>query len=189
MNPELFSDTDLNALALQVDAQLLVLEPERHTKAKLRVVEGKEQILVRSGSNTGAESRRVQRSLRTKLPAAPQQQALIEKAAGESFESFWEKFQRHARRDLCLPGGNLHAQWKKWRNLRSRDAVKMSLAALGGMGVSTANIPVLAVPATVFLLNAVANIGIEALCEGCAQEEGERQRALREAAKRKDQTR
>lgn len=164
MNPELLSDSDLDALALQVDEQLTALQSEPATEVEFRGVE---------------------RGQRTKLPAAPKQQALIEKAAGEPFESFWEKFKRHARRDLCLPGGHLHKQWEKWRDLRSKDAVKMSLAALTGMGVSTANIPALAVPATVFLLNIVANIGVEALCEGCAEEEAIRKKALEEAAKEK----
>lgn len=105
------------------------------------------------------------------LPGAPEQQAVIERATGEPFETFWQKYKRHARRDLCLPGGLLHEQWRKWRDLQSTDAVKMSLAALAGMGISTANIPVLAVAATVFLLNVVGKIGIEAVCEGCAEEQ------------------
>lgn len=168
MNPELLSDSNLDALAVQVDEQLTALQSEPAGEIEFRGVE---------------------RGQRAKRPSAPKQQALIEQAAGEPFESFWEKFQRHARRDLCLPGGLLHKQWTKWRDLSSKDAVKMSLAALAGMGVSTANIPVLAVPATVFLLNVVANIGVETLCEGCAEEEAERQKALKEAAKEQNKSR
>jgi pyridoxine 5'-phosphate synthase PdxJ len=82
----------------------------------------------------------------------------------------------------CLPGGLLHTQWEKWRDLQSKDAVKMSLAALAGMGISTANVPALAVAATVFLLNVVAKIGIEAVCEGCAEEEAARDKARKKAA-------
>lgn len=137
LNPEQISDSDLDALALQVDEQLTELQSA--PLAEVRV-------------------RGVARDPKTRLPAAPRQRALIEKAAGEPFESFWDKYKRHARRDLCLPGGYLHTQWEKWRDLSSKNAVKMSLASLTGMGISTANIPVLAVPATVFLLNAVANI-------------------------------
>ena len=166
MNPDLPSDAELDALALLVDGQLNDLQSQPASQVEVR------------GISPGR---------RTKLPAAPKQQAVIEKAVGEPFESFWEKFKRHARRDLCLPGGHLHQQWQKWRDLRSRDAVKMSLAALAGMGVSTANIPALAVPATVFLLNAVTNIGIDAICEGCAEEEAERIKALRDAAKEEKQ--
>ena len=166
MNPDLPSDTELDALVLQVDAQLNDLQSQPASEVEVRGVAPGEQ---------------------TRLPAAPNQQAVIEKASGEPFESFWESYKRHARRDLCLPDGLLYKQWKKWRDLQSKDAVKMSLAALAGMGVSTANIPALAVPATVFLLNVVAKIGIEAICEGCAEEEAERIKALKEAAKEKKQ--
>ena len=166
MNPTLPSDAELAILARQVDEQLQALQSAPAAHVQFRSVAPGESA---------------------ELPAAPEQQATIEKAAGEPFESFWEKFKLHARRDLCLPGGHLHQQWQKWRDLRSKDAVKMSLAALAGMGVSTANIPALAVPATVFLLNAVTNIGIEAICEGCAEEEAERIKALKEGAKEKKQ--
>ncbi len=165
MNPELLSDSDLDALALQVDEQLTALQSEPASEVEFRGVE---------------------RGQRTKLPAAPKQQALIEKAAGEPFESFWEKFKRHTRRDLCLPGGLLYNQWHKWRDLRSKDSVKVAFGAIAGMGIPTASIAPVAVAASVFLLNAVANIGVEALCEGCAEEEAIRKKALEEAAKEKN---
>ncbi len=92
---------------------------------------------------------------------------MIERETGEPFETFWQKYMRHARRDLCLPGGLLHEQWQKWKDLQSKDAVKMTLAALASIGAATGNIPVIAVAATVFLLNVVTKIGIDAVCEGC----------------------
>lgn len=152
------SDAELLELARQVDDQLSALQSAPASQMAFRGTPGE----------------------RTELPAAPEQQAVIEQTAGEPFESFWQKYRRHARRDLCLPGGLLHGQWQKWRDLQSKDAVKMSLAALTGMGISTANVPVLAVAASVFLLNVVGNIGIEAICEGSAEEEAERQKALKE---------
>jgi hypothetical protein len=161
MNPDLLSDAELDALAQQVDGQLNDLQSQSASQVEVR------------GVSPGQ---------RTKLPAAPQQQAVIEKTTGEPFENFWEKFKRHARRDLCLPEGLLHKQWEKWRDLQSKDAVKMSMAALAGMGISTANIPVLAVPATVFLLNVVTKIGIDAVCEGCAEEEAAHEKARKAAA-------
>jgi hypothetical protein len=146
MNPTIPSDAELSALARQVDDQLQVLR-----------------------SRSAGPFRGTAPSAPGGLPAAPEQQAVIEQAAGEHFESFWEKYKRYARRDLCLPGGLLYEQWRKWRELQSKDAVKMSLAALAGMGVSTANVPVVAVAASVFLLNVVTKIGIDAVCEGCTE--------------------
>ena len=164
MEPFSLSNAELSALARQVDDQLNALQVAPAANLRLRSVEPGE---------------------RAELPAAPEQQAVIERAAGEPFETFWQKYRRHARRDLCLPGGLLHDQWQKWRDLQSKDAVKMSLAALAGMGISTANVPALAVAATVFLLNVVTRIGIEAVCEGCAEEEAAREKARKEAADEK----
>jgi len=166
MNLDYPSDAELVDLARQVDEQLSTLHSAPRSQVEFRRVAGGE---------------------RTNLPAAPEQQAVIERAAGEPFESFWQKYRRHARRDLCLPGGLLHGQWQKWRDLQSKDAVKMSLAALAGMGISTANVPALAVAASVFLLNVVGNIGIEAVCEGSAEEEAEHKKALEESAKKTNQ--
>lgn len=159
MNLDYPSDAELVDLARQVDEQLSTLHSAPRS-----------QVEFRGGAAEGE---------RTNLPAAPEQQAVIERAAGEPFESFWQKYRRHARRDLCLPGGLLHGQWQKWRDLQSKDAVKMSLAALAGMGISTANVPALAVAASVFLLNVVGNIGIEAVCEGSTEEEAEHKKAPR----------
>jgi esterase/lipase superfamily enzyme len=150
MKPTFPSDADLAALARQVDDQLNALQTAPAARVQLRGVAPGE---------------------RAELPAAPEQQAVIEHATGEPFETFWQKYKRHARRDLCLPGGQLYEQWQKWRDLQSKDAVKMSLAALASMGLSTANVPAVAVAATVFLLNVVTKIGIEAVCEGCAEEQ------------------
>ncbi|MBL9126515.1 MAG: hypothetical protein JNL97_02655 [Verrucomicrobiales bacterium] len=161
MKPTIPTDAELVDLAQRVDEQLNALQTLPASHVRLR------------GLAPGDPA---------ELPAAPEQQALIERATGEPFESFWQKYKHHARRDLCLPGGLLHTQWEKWSDLQSKDAVKMSLAALAGMGVSTANVPALAVAATVFLLNVVAKIGIEAVCEGCAEEEAARDKARKKAA-------
>ena len=60
------------------------------------------------------------------LPSAPKQQAVIAQATGQDFPSFWQKYRKQAPRDLCLPGGLLHDQWQKWKDLNSKDAVKIS---------------------------------------------------------------
>lgn len=139
------SDLELNELAAQVDSQLqdlLAVSPAA--------------FQVRGVGETGG-----------KLPAAPQQQAVIEQATGVAFESFWDKYLRHAKRDLCLPGGLLYEQWHKWRDLESKAAVRFSYGYLTAMGVSTAAIGPVAVAAAVIMLNIALKIGIDALCEDC----------------------
>src|SRR5262245_59328766 len=138
------SDTELETLALQVDQQLSDLQSQPAGDVEVR------------GFTLGT---------RCRLPAAPKQQAVIEQATGEPFDSFWDKFKRHARRDLCLPEGHLYKQWKKWRDLRSKDSVKVAIGVVAGMGIPTASLGPVAVAASVFLLNAITSIGIEAMCE------------------------
>ncbi len=156
-----FSESELDALAGEVDQQLRALQaaPPEH---------GRHRRL--GGQDAGG------------VPAAPAQEAVIEKATGERFETFWQKYLRHARRDLCLPGGALHDQWKKWRDLESKSAVRMSYFWLVAMGIPTASLGPAAVAASVFLINAVLNIGIEAVCEGCAEEEKTRAKELKASA-------
>jgi hypothetical protein len=103
------------------------------------------------------------------VPAAPQQQALIEKVTGESFDSFWQRYRRHLRRDLCLPGGMLYEQWQKYRDIESKSAVRVSYAWLAAMGIPTASLAPAAIAVTVFLLNVVLKVGIDTICEGCAE--------------------
>ena len=101
-----------------------------------------------------------------RLPPAPAQEEAIERLAGEPFESFWQKYRRHLRRDLCLPGGMLHEQWKKWRDLETEPALRISYAWLAAMGLPIASVAPLAVAETVFLLDVVLKVGIETVCEG-----------------------
>ena len=106
-----------------------------------------------------------------RLPSAPKQQAAIEQATGQEFPSFWQKYRKQAQRDLCLPGGLLHDQWQKWKDLNSKDAVRISYVWLAAMGIPQAALAPVAVAATVFLLNVLINIGIEAVCEDCGNDD------------------
>ena len=155
------SDAQFAALAREVDEQLQALST---AEADLP--------LQRAGGSTRMP----------KLPAAEKQRTVIERATGEKFETFWERYLRHARRDLCFPGGVLHGQWKKWRDLESKSAVRTSYVWLAAMGIPAASLGPVAVAATVFLLNAVLNIGIEAVCEGCEEEEKAREEELKKSA-------
>jgi hypothetical protein len=153
------SDAQLAALAREVDEQLKALRDESPEHSLSR------------GPKDAEEP-----------PAAPKQRAAIEQATGEKFESFWQRYLRQARRDLCLPGGVLHDQWKKWRDLESKAAVRVSYGWLAAIGIQAASIPIVVVPAAVFLINAALKIGIDAICEGCAEEEKARAKELKAAA-------
>lgn len=140
------TDAELDNLAAQVDDQLNALQAKPETFAAARKLESEPS--------------------KTPLPA-PEQQAVIEQATGKNFQTFWDEFRRLAREDLCLPGGYLHEQWQKWRDLDTKDAVKSSVFWLTAMGVSAQVLNPVAVAATVILLNTLLSIGIKAICEGC----------------------
>ncbi len=158
MDPPPPPDAELDALSAQVDEQLNLLQSaSTHDVYRLRSTEGQVQ----------------------QVPAAPTQQTLIEKVTGESFDTFWQKYRRHLRRDLCLSGGMLNEQWQKYRDIESKSAVRVSYAWLAAMGIPTASLAPAAVAAPVFLLNVLLKVGIDTICEGCAEEEEARKEATK----------
>lgn len=156
MDPRPPTDAELDVLSAQVDEQLNLLHSAAtHDVCRLRSAEGQVQ----------------------QVPAAPVQQALIEKVTGEPFDTFWQEYRRHLRRDLCLPGGMLHEQWRRYRDVESKSAVRVSYAWLAAMGIPAASLAPAAVAVTVFLLNVLLKVGIDTICEGCAEEEKAREDA------------
>jgi hypothetical protein len=135
------SDAEIDALASQVDRELkeLTADPEHGFQ---KSASGKAIVVV-----------------------PKKQRAVIEKATGQPAASFWEKYKRAARRDLCQADGLLYKQWHKWRDLQTKDAVKVSLGIVAGLGISGPALPLVGVAAAVILLNIVVNIGINAICE------------------------
>jgi hypothetical protein len=142
------SDADLDLMAAQVDEQLLSLRAAPVVSS--RGVEG----------FAGEAS----------IPDAPAQRAVVEEATGEPFETFWQKYRRHLQQDLCLPGGMLHEQWKKFQDVSSKDAVRISYVWLAAMGLPTLSIAPAAIAVTVFALNVALKLGIDVFCEDCVKE-------------------
>jgi len=105
------------------------------------------------------------RSGKTVLVVPQKQRIAIEKATGESADSFWEKYKQAARKDLCEADGLLYRHWHKLRDLPSKDVVKVSMGIVAGLGISGVALPVVGVAAAVILLNIVLNIGINAICD------------------------
>lgn len=143
------TENELTFLASQVDVQLAALQSDQTASSLLRAAEP---------------------DASSQLPVTPEQRILIEQATGEKFETFWGKFLRLVREDLCLPGGKLHEQWQKLRDLDSKTAVTQVHGILVGMGIGANSVAPVAVAVTVFLLTVVLNIGIKAICEGCEQQ-------------------
>lgn len=90
----------------------------------------------------------------------PQLRALAE-ATGEDPRTFLARFRDAARKDICQDGGILYAQWEKYRDLASKDALKVVGGVLAGMGLTAGPLATVAVAIVVYLLY----IGVQAFCE------------------------
>lgn len=147
MEKRSFTSAELNLLADQVDQELKELTADP------------------------AHGFQKSRSGKTTLVVPEKQRVAIERATGETADSFWKKYKQAARKDLCHKEGLLYKQWHKWRDLQSKDAVKLSLGLVAGLGISGTALPAVAVAGSVILLNIVFNIGVNAICEDEEEQE------------------
>ncbi len=95
-------------------------------------------------------------------PRAKRQREAIEKATGKDAKTFLAQFRAAARKDLCEQGGVLHAQWKKYRDLATKDMLKTFGGILVGLGLAGNTLAVVAVAVSVYVLY----LGVEAFCAG-----------------------
>jgi hypothetical protein len=136
-----FSEADIERLANQVSDELNSLTTEMADSGELKMGLGE----------PGA-------------PLIPERlRGTIEAQTGEDADSFLEKIKRAAHRDLCMEGGHLNQQWKKFGDLPTKDVVQWTIGALALVGVTGA--PILIVTVSVWLLHVSLHIGIEAICE------------------------
>lgn len=82
------------------------------------------------------------------------------KETGEEPESFWARFKKAARQDVCEEGGVLNTQWKKWGDLSDEKVIKQFGAILVAMGFSGNVLQVMAVALAVI----VVHLGVKAFC-------------------------
>lgn len=95
-------------------------------------------------------------------PRAQRQRQAIEQATGLDATTFLARFRQAARKDLCEPGGVLYGQWKKLRDLVSKDALNTFGGILIGLGLSGTALQIVAVALVVYVLH----LGAEAFCQG-----------------------
>jgi hypothetical protein len=137
--PRQLGEAELDQLALQVDEQFAALQ--RELPSNVRGI------------------------VRDTLPDAPAQRALIEQATAQPFESFWQRYRLHLRTDLCQPGGLMHDQWQRYRDVESKSMVRNAYPLVAAMGIPMGSFEPVVVAASVFVLNVLAKAGIAAICE------------------------
>lgn len=137
-----YSEADIDKLANEVSDELNSLTSEMAHRGELRAADNREE------SNVALIPERIR--------------STIQAQTGEEADSFLGRIKRAAHQDLCVEGGHLHQQWKKYGDIPTKDVVQWTIAALAVLGVTGA--PILIVTVSVWLLHVVLNIGITAIC-------------------------
>jgi hypothetical protein len=110
-----FTDAELQTLSAEIDSQLIEL---------------------------AKDSDGVHKHIGHTVPAKQKQQLeqVIEQDLGtkEPADSFMKKFARAAKQDLCVEGGVLYGQWKKYGDLENEAMLKTFSGILISMGISNA---------------------------------------------------
>ena len=95
-----FTDQEIQNLSAEIDNQLSELANEPTDEGHTRHI----------GTTKKA------------IPAKQKQQ--LEQVTQEDADTFMKKFARAAKKDLCLEGGVLNAQWKKYGDLENNEMLK-----------------------------------------------------------------
>jgi len=130
-----FSNQELEQLAAQVEAELRELATSPDSERKGVTPDGRRTV-------------------------PPKQSRVLETLSGESTASFWDKFKRAAKADLCDQGGVLNQQWQKYGDLNKKDTVNAFGAVLAAMGFSGNALSMLAVALVVIVLH----ISVKTVC-------------------------
>jgi hypothetical protein len=135
-----FTDAELQTLSAEIDSQLIELAKDPDG---------------------------IHKHIGHTVPAKQKQQLeqVIEQDLGikEPADSFMKKFARAAKQDLCVEGGVLYGQWKKYGDLENEAMLKTFSGILIGMGISNALLATAVVAVSVIVIH----IGIKAFCEDC----------------------
>jgi hypothetical protein len=105
-----------------------------------------------------------QKSDRRGPPPTETQLQAIARATGQDAPTFLARFREAARKDLCEEGGVLHAQWRRYRDLASKDMLQTFGGILIGLGLSGNALSIVAVAIAVHVLY----LGADAFCRGQA---------------------
>ena len=101
------------------------------------------------------------------VPLVPERlRGRLEAVAGEPAETFWVKLRAAFRKDLCIEGGYLNGEWKKYKDLPTKDVVQWTITFLSAIGVALGSSAGLAViPVAAWILHILLNVGINAVCD------------------------
>lgn len=100
-----------------------------------------------------------------KIRLAKQMEA-IAKSTQEPPQKLLKKLHLAVKHDLCMEGGVLYGQWKKWGDLNNKDVLEKFWIALAAFGLSGKDLAMVTVAAVVIAVH----LGAKVFCEEFGQE-------------------
>jgi hypothetical protein len=137
----IFTEAELVQLSTQIDEQLYALR--QNSEAVLKSSEPEE----------------------LEIRLAKQMEAIAQ-STQEPPKTLLKKLHLAVKDDLCVEGGVLYGQWKKWGDLNDKDVLEKFGVVLTAFGLSGNNLAVVAVATTVIALH----LGAKVFCEEFGQE-------------------
>jgi hypothetical protein len=137
----IFSEAELVQLSTEIDEQLHELKQNSDAVVKSPNVEEMETRLAR-------------------------QMEAIAQSTQEPPKTLLKKLHLAVKDDLCVEGGVLYGQWKKWGDLNNKDVLDKFGIVLTAFGLSGNNLAVVAVATAVIALH----LGAKVFCEEFGQE-------------------
>jgi translation elongation factor EF-Tu-like GTPase len=131
-----FSETELAQLLTEVDQQLHEIKQISDS-------------VVKSSESEDLEIR------------LAKQMKAIAQSTQEPSKTFLQKLHLAVKDDLCVEGGVLYGQWKKWGDLNNKDVLDKFGIVLTAFGLSGNKLAVVAVATTVIALH----LGAKVFCE------------------------
>lgn len=156
----LFTEQELQNLSAEIDLQLQVLHGLAQDLTEIRHI-GYTQKAIPEAQRQQLQtviSETTKITTRIKISSVPE--TITEQ---DTPESFMKKFARAAKKDLCLEGGVLHEQWKKYGDLDNESMIKNFGGVLAGLGLTSAPLQTAVVAVSVIIVH----LGIKAFCEDC----------------------
>jgi hypothetical protein len=137
----IFSEEELVQLSTEIDEQLHLLKQNSEAMVKSPNPEELEILLAK-------------------------QMEAITQSTQEPPKTLLKKLHLAVKDDLCVEGGVLYGQWKKWGDLNNKDVLDKFGVVLTAFGLSGNNLAVVTVATAVITLH----LGAKVFCEDFGQE-------------------
>lgn len=156
----LFTEQELQHLSAEIDLQLQALQNPAHNMADTKRIGDTQKTIPEQQRQQLQTVISETTKITLKIKTSTVSEAITE---NDTPESFMKKFTRAAKKDLCLEGGVLHEQWKKYGDLDNETMINHFGSVLAGWGLASAPLQTAVIAVSVIMLH----LGIKTFCEDC----------------------